>query len=97
MDIEEPPKKEYDRKAYNRKHYLKCRETIKEQHKQYYNKNKEQVLKRCDEYRIKNKERIVSKQICPCGGQYLLCHKSRHFATKIHQTFKNKLNLSNVS
>lgn len=43
------------------------------------------------QYRQDHKEERYAektKQVkCECGGNYLICHKARHFRTKLHQSF----------
>ena len=60
----------------------------KEQNDRYEKKRKE--------YRKQlKKERNKEKINCECGGKYSIDHKSRHFKTKLHQSFVS-LSLENI-
>lgn len=59
--------------------------TIEERKKQNYESSLKEHRK---EYRKKwKKENEKEKIKCECGGKYTSSHKSRHYKTKLHQSF----------
>ena len=43
------------------------------------------------QYREDNKDNIKQKHNCSCGGKYTYSHKAKHFRTKKHTTFMDRI------
>lgn len=54
---------------YYKKHYQRQLELYPNHNKEHYQKYK---------------EKIFQKEMCSCGKEYTICHKSRHLKTKFH-------------
>jgi len=63
------------------------REQLNEQSKQYYAEHQEQLNKKSKKYNAEHREQLNEKNACECGGKYTIANKTRHFKTKIHQTY----------
>jgi hypothetical protein len=82
------------------KEYRKLNEeTLAEKRKIYREEHKEEARIAHKEWREKNKEKLKEKAKekqgetvnCECGGQYNFVNKDRHFKTKVHLQFTEKI------
>ena len=94
----------------SKEYYEENKEAINNYKKEWYEKNKEAVLERvkkhAEEHREekneyykeryqKKKAELSVKTACVCGGCYAVMSKSKHFKTKLHQTYEESVKTSN--
>lgn len=67
------------------------KQIILEKQKEYRENNKVKICERLKKYYEQNKDKINEKHnekfTCECGGRYTFGNKSKHFKTKLHQSF----------
>jgi hypothetical protein len=72
----------------NKEYYDDNKIRISEAYKEYYDGNKIRISEQHKQYRKDNKELISllnkKKNICDCGKEYTVGHKSRHLKSKRH-------------
>ena len=75
----------------NKEYRENNKEKISEIKKEYRENNKEKISEKKKEYYEQNKDKINEKRnekfTCECGVCYTLRNKSRHFKSKLHQSF----------
>ncbi len=58
---------------------------------EYREENKEMISKSKEKYRINNRELINQKYYCECGGLYTRSNKAKHFKSKIHKRYLERI------
>ena len=74
-------------KKYGKKYYQQHIDDIKLKNKQKYEENKDILNKLNLQYYNDHKEQLNQKIVCKCNGRYTFKNKSRHFKSRIHQTY----------
>jgi hypothetical protein len=82
-------------KHYQEEYREKNKEKLADQKKIYRAEHKEEAQKAHKEWKESNKEKLAEqrKQIinCECGNKYTFGNKHRHFESKVHIEYQNKL------
>ena len=85
-------------KQYHRKYYDQNKESLVEAQSKYKEDHKEEISKYQHEYHQewyeKNKARITETIMCPCGNNYQICKRSRHFKSIRHQAYEASIKKS---
>jgi hypothetical protein len=79
----------------HKEYYKKYRDEHKEYYKKYYKENEDKIKEKNKINYEKNEDKIKEKNkikfTCKCGGKYTNDHKSRHFKSKKHIAFCEKI------
>ena len=84
VDIIKTKNKEYYDKNVDTINAKRNVDTFKTKKKEYRVKNVDKIKAQNKEYYDKNVDKINKQFICPCGGKYTYCHKSRHLKSEKH-------------
>jgi hypothetical protein len=76
---------EFKQKATER--YENKKDEILVKNKERYENKKDEILVKCKEYKLKTEKYRKQKHDCECGGKYTTEAKTKHFKTKLHQTY----------
>jgi hypothetical protein len=83
-------------KSYQDDYREKNKEKLAEQKKEYRETHKEQAAKAQKEWREANKEKLKQQRSqicqCECGVEHTVINKNKHFESKTHIEYQNKLN-----
>ena len=84
-----------ERKEYDKIRWETQQDEIKEYKQEHYQNNKDKLLEKAklyyEENKVKVKERMTKSHTCECGS--IICHaeKARHFKSKKHQLYIQKI------
>ena len=80
---------------YNKEYYEQHKESLNEANKAYNKEHKAEIANYHHEYHkewyAKNKARITETIVCPCGNNYQICKRSRHFKSARHQAYEDSI------